>query len=358
MLPALDRRLIYLDQMALSNLAKAQGRDAPATEEESYWTSVLNQLLKLVRLQLVSCPRSSFHEEEGLVWSGYEAVRELGRLLSAEIEFHDYATIRNGQLYQHAQLWEEERGNEELAPDVDRVIEGDRHGWQPRLLIDARFPVSDELVDELNRTRMAEDDGLASVWARWAAEDVSFEDRFQQEASSYGPIVIALIAAREAAMAQMPSTVAPRLINDSAAVTFVTVQRALQAAGVPRARLVERAAEYLTSNAVVNVPFNRISSLLYAGLGRRARAGQKGVSRGMTTDIRMLSVLLPYCDAVFVDRECHELLTENPISEQLGHETELFSHRNKDEFVTYLAEIEASARPEHLAMVEEVYGPI
>ena len=32
------------------------------------------------KLQLVSCPLSTFHEEEGLVWSGYETLRVVGRL--------------------------------------------------------------------------------------------------------------------------------------------------------------------------------------------------------------------------------------------------------------------------------------
>lgn len=355
-LPPVDRRLIYLDQMALSSLAKAQGQAAPKTDEERFWKSVLEQLFRLVRLQLVSCPRSTFHEEEGLVWSGYESLRSIGRLLSAEIDFHDYTIIRNGQLYTHAQQWEQGRGNEEPPLDVDRVIEGDRQGWQPRLLIEARLPVPDNLVNELNRTRAVEDKGLAGVWARWAAEDVPFDDRFQKEARSYGPIVLELVAARAATMAAMPATATYQLINDSAAVTFVTVQRALHAAGVPRERLAERAAEYLRSDSLVNVPFNKISSLLYAALARRARAGQKRVSRGMTNDIRMISTLLPYCDAVFVDRECHMLLAENPISERISYGTQVFSHRNKDAFVTYLAEIEASAPRDHLALVGEVYG--
>lgn len=357
-LPAVDRRLIYLDQMALSNLAKAQGGAASKTDEEPFWKAVLDQLFRLVRLQLVSCPRSTFHEEEGLVWSGYETLRAISRLLSAELEFHDYTVIRNGQLYEDAQLWEQGRGKEKPALDVDRVVNGDLHGWQPRLLIDARLPVPDDLAEELNRMRIAEDEGLAGVWAQWAAEDVPFDDRFREEARSYGPIVLKLVAARAAAMATMPSVATYQLINDSAAVTLLTVQRALQAAGVPHDRLTERVAEYLRSDSLLNVPFNRISSLLYAALARRAGAGQKGVSRGMTNDIRMISTLLPYCDAMFVDRECHVLLTEKPISERLGYDTLLFSHRNKEEFVTHLEEIETSTTREHLALVEEVYGTV
>ncbi len=35
---------------------------------------------------------------------------------------------------------------------------------------------------------------------------------------------------------------------------------------------------------------------------------------------------------------------------------ELFSHRNKEEFVAYLEDLESSAPDEHLALVEQVYG--
>lgn len=355
-LPSLDKRLIYLDQLALSNLAKARDEEAPMTDEQRFWEDALQRLTHVVRLQLVACPLSIFHEEEGLVWRGYEILRAIGRSLSAELQFLDYTAVRNGQLYEHAQLWAQGRGDETSGVDADRVLEGDRHGWQPRLLIDARLPVTDDVIAELNSAREAEDVGLADVWSGWRGEDVSFETRFREEALSYGPVVLRLVAARAAAMLDPPTVAAFQLINDEAAVTLLTVRHALEDGGLAQDDSLDQAMKYLTSDSLLNVPFNRLSSLLYAALARRARSGQKGVTRGMTNDVRMISTLLPYCDAMFVDNECRTLLGENPIPGRLGYATRLFSHSNKNEFLDYLDEIEASASPEHIALVDAVYG--
>lgn len=355
-LPPLDRRLIYLDQLALSNLAKAQADQSSRTPVEAFWPTALARIDRLVLLQLLACPRSSFHEEEGLVWSGYESLRAVGRRFSAELEFHDYKVIRNGQLYDHAQLWEHGRGDEEPPLHVDQVVDGDIHGWQPRLLIDARLPIPDDLVEGLNMAREAEDEGLAGVWARWADEDVLFDDRLLEEARAYGPVVMGLVESRAALLAQAPSAATFELLNEPALVTFVTIRHALEDVGVPKERSADRAAEYLRSESLVNVPFNRISSLLYAALAHRARSGQKGVTRGMTNDVRMISTLLPYVDAIFIDKECHVLLTESPVFERIGYDTRLFSHRNKEEFIAHLEDLESSASDEHLALLEQVYG--
>jgi hypothetical protein len=357
-LPPVNRRLIYLDQLALSNLAKAQDNESPTSEEERFWAAMLERLSRLVRLQLVGCPQSNFHEEEGLVWRGYESLRAMGRLLSAEIDFHDYTVIRNGQLFLHSQLWEQGRGDQIPSLNVNQVLYGDPSAWQPRLLVDVKPGINDELIQELNDARAAENQGLAGVWATWRGQEVSFDDRAEEEAQSYGPVVLELIVARAAAIAAMPAGATSQLINDSAALTFLSVQSGLRKAGVPEERLAARAAEYLRSKSLINVPFNYISSLLYAALARRARAGQKGVSKGMTNDIRMISTLLPYVDAMFVDQECHVLLTENPIPQRLNYDTQVFSHRNKEECIAYLDGVESSAAPECLSLIHEVYGPI
>lgn len=72
--------------------------------------------------------------------------------------------------------------------------------------------------------------------------------------------------------------------------------------------------------------------------------------------MRMISTVIPYCDAAFIDRECHTLLSEQPVSVRVGYGIRFFSHRNKEEFVTYLEGIETSATPEHLALLDTVYG--
>ena len=70
----------------------------------------------------------------------------------------------------------------------------------------------------------------------------------------------------------------------------------------------------------------------------------------------MLSAYLPYCDAMFVDKEMHGLLDEPPLKTALNYGTKVFSPRSKQDFLDFLDQIENSAPAEHMAKVREVYG--
>jgi hypothetical protein len=76
----------------------------------------------------------------------------------------------------------------------------------------------------------------------------------------------------------------------------------------------------------------------------------------MTNDIKVVSTLLPYCDAMLVDNECRALLGNIPQRYALGYPTKLFSRNNGEEFLAYLKQIEAEADPGVFASVREVYG--
>ena len=76
----------------------------------------------------------------------------------------------------------------------------------------------------------------------------------------------------------------------------------------------------------------------------------------MMNDLNMVSTLLPYCDAMFLDREIHTLLSEKDVSDRLGFDTYIFSMRNVTEFFGYLDQLRASVPHSLLEAVEEVYG--
>jgi hypothetical protein len=79
-----------------------------------------------------------------------------------------------------------------------------------------------------------------------------------------------------------------------------------------------------------HVPSVRIAAgmlAVYAVKGSRQQAADP--NRGMVTDINVVSTYLPYCDAMFIDDECADLL----------------------------AELEESVTHEHIELVERVYGP-
>ena len=121
--------------------------------------------------------------------------------------------------------------------------------------------------------------------------------------------------------------------------------------------IAEATTAYFRSADFAAVPQVHISSLLFAAIDRRAVSGQKRApNRGMMNDLDMVSTLLPYCDAMFLDKEIHALLFEKDVSERLAFGTQVFSMRNVAEFFDYLDQLRASAPGNVLQAVNEVYG--
>jgi hypothetical protein len=83
---------------------------------------------------------------------------------------------------------------------------------------------------------------------------------------------------------------------------------------------------------------------------------KKPPNRGMANDIKMVSVLLPYCDAMFIDKKCHSYIKDSHLCESFNYDARVFSLSTRKEFLDYLNEIETKAPKEIIAAVEEVYG--
>lgn len=136
-----------------------------------------------------------------------------------------------------------------------------------------------------------------------------------------------------------------------------TIHDAFQKAGVQESDVLDKTAQYLKSSYIKDIPFNKISSMLIAALARKAAAGQKTPPDvGMDYDIKIISTLLPYCDAMFIDNKCHAYLKEKPLCDEINYGTIVFSQNSKEEFLEYLSELEKNASKEHLDKVYEVYG--
>jgi hypothetical protein len=77
----------------------------------------------------------------------------------------------------------------------------------------------------------------------------------------------------------------------------------------------------------------------------------------MWNDIVAISSFLPYCDAMFLDNECAALLGEEPLRTKLaGFKTRIFSCRTGENFLQYLSDLEKDAGPEHMSVIDNVYG--
>jgi hypothetical protein len=107
-LPELHKRVIYIDQFAISEMMKSLNPKTKAHQKgalDDFWTALFERLDSLCKLQLAICPDSLYHMNESLLSPYYEPLKRMYELLSNGVTFYDKATIERFQIYDHAKNW-------------------------------------------------------------------------------------------------------------------------------------------------------------------------------------------------------------------------------------------------------------
>lgn len=364
-LPKLKKKVIYIDQFAFSNIMKLLDSDAKGHARavaEPFWKELFETLSVVCHIQLVVCPDSREHQHESLTSPFYKALKRTYEHFSGGESFEDTETIQSQQVGTIASAWLK---NEPPKFDFDpeSVTSGRLHDWDDRIYItvDGVLP---GLVEELREVRSRTHDGLKKVFETWQRENKSFKDVYVAEKAGYREALIrgqSEEATKQQRMAlrilrgDMPSL---DEILPSRIATELFGLRYLFGAHVGIERAQQKLDEFLNAKAMDDAPFNTIAAAMYASLAMKAAAGQREVpNQGTRTDINIVSTLLPFCDAMFMDNGCRALLQDIPQEFALPFPCRVFSPNTGDEFLRYLGEIRDSATNEHLVLVEQCYGP-
>jgi hypothetical protein len=219
-------------------------------------------------------------------------------------------------------------------------------------------------VDELRTTRSKTHQGLQEVFEQWQREKKPFKEVFAAEKVAYGRGLVQMYAEdcrkRERMAVMMMRGQMPTLedVLPSRTENLVTNLQFIFELEVGKEQGRAKLVEFFNSGAINDAPFNLISAAMYASLAAKAAAGQKEIpNQGTATDINIVSTLLPYCDAMFVDNKCRALLEDIPRDCALPYGCNVFSPNTGGDFIRYLTEIRESVAPSHLKLIEEVYGP-
>lgn len=311
---------------------------------------------------MIVCPESSFHEMESIVTDHFRAYRKMYWHLSGGVKFHHPDQIRMRQLLRRSKAW----ATNQPPPDeegISSVASGEINTWTDRISIHINGSPYEGEQSSLLKTKDDIHAGISDVFARWQVESArSFDDWFTEECGGFGKGYLQVFEKHIMQLARIASGEAEtdmRTVFPPSAVTTIQMMlRQFEELGVPQDRSLVAVADFLFSPSVSLVPFVRITSLMYAAIAfRAAKSGKKKPpGPGAWIDINSISLLLPYCHAIFVDNECRSLLQEPAVREKMNYGTKVFSRSNRQEFMTYLDEIENSATKEHLEAVREVYG--
>lgn len=365
-LPQLDKKIIYLDQFAISNMMKALNPQTNAFQKgtiDKFWIRLFERVDSLCKLQLIVCPYSDIHEEESFLFSDfYESLKQMYRLLSHNLSFYDFNYIERCQIYESAKSWIFGKDNK-FNIDRKQAIQGEINVWHGRFIISVNIRNDENWENELRKVREKMHDGMTECFQRWQSEkDKTFDDWFEEERIGYGSIILQQYqdyiekCYRESILGKLNTF---DLINHPQSYDLVhAIHYAFEEAGIVDFELLRsKTNEFLCSYFFKEVPFVKISSLFFASIARKAEMGmKKRPNQGMINDIKVISHLLPYCDAMFIDNECHAYLSEQPLKDRINYGTAIFSQKTKEEFIEYLDEIESNTSIEHFNKIKEVYG--
>lgn len=362
-LPRLAKKLIYLDQCCISNMMKALHPDT-RRKVDLYWVELFSKLDRLSKLQLIVCPSSGMHQQESLLSPFFQALQRMYKHFSHNVDFHGHETIKRFQLQAHLKNWLIGKKEQPVDLDVSRVLSGSLTTWNSRFVVSVNRSFDPSMIEEMRKQRDATHEAIAAVFERWREEGHrAFWDWHEEETLAFGRnaegsyfgnvrllkgILTGELSFEAALSSKWPNTLS----------LATAIQQMMVGAGVPPKIVPQESRRFFLCPSLRRVPFNRISGFLWAAIARKAAHGgmKRPPNQGMVSDICVISTLLPYCDAMFIDNECRGYLNEQPICKEMDYDTKLFSNNNRAEFMSYLDGVERAMPGEHLEKIREVYG--
>ena len=364
-LPKLKKKIIYLDQFVVSEIMKlndpiAKGHASVAADP--FWSELDELLRKLRNLQLICCPASGEHENESLLSPFFANLKKTYENLSGGVAFESGNAIKVQQVAALAKAWA--RGtNPEFSFEASRITHGELHGWNNKFYV-TTSSYKEQYVDTLREEREELHDGITGVFNNsWKINKLSFAEWYDLEKNSHQKYMLRNVKIRHEKRMKLVTTPWLLSLDDALYSESENMVRMIlnvinrETRSNDKTNPDELRNSFFTEFRMADAPFNKIGAAMYASIAIKAAGGQKKPpNRGMVADIEIVSTLLPYCDAMFMDNGCRAILQDIPQSHRPEGVDRVYSMNCKVEFLDYLRTIRASASPEHLELVKQVYG--
>ncbi|NLY01696.1 MAG: hypothetical protein GXY83_36895 [Rhodopirellula sp.] len=368
-LPRFPKKIIYLDQCALSNIVK---------EKNASWQKLHKNLEQLIGLQLIACPRSPIHYQESMLCERWrDQLQALYKGLAADDQFRSLHGIERAQLRKVLRCY---LGQPESSDVKDRWREAntdDPHRFTGDMRVTCLFPTNELLVDGVKQEKQATHRRMQKLGDYWKQNPQSFRDAVEAEIEGYARSRIAAYRDLTDARKRMEGMLSWDLLEtwsrifrpdefhpdkppgSDPAVELVhllacEVTKILPEQPDPIA-VVE---EFFNSKYMRLAPFLDISSRLWATIALQTqpvRTARKPKPSD-TYDVEAVSHYAPYCDAMFLDNEFRAMASSGSVDVPKRFRVRLFSESNLAEFLNYLNVIQqCGVSPEHLTRLSLVY---
>jgi hypothetical protein len=374
--PKVRKQIVYLDQFIISNLTKLLDpscRGHAAITSDSFWLHLYERMELARDLQAVVFPDSDFHSDESFVSEdpAYEALKDVYEHLSGGVTFYDPHTIARFQILPAFERW--------LGPDTKpqetltaaRVMHGKPHQWTGRIRIGVDMGRPFDNVEQMRARRQASHTQFAAIFTEWQRSAESISDTILKEARAFGQTAVRVYVAHlnrerdtmaryasELASGKRPEIALEDLLPPPHAELVRDLLEAAKHHGFSREEAQASVVRFFESDSFMQLPSVKLSSYLFASIARKAAHGQKAVpSKGVFTDVEAISSLLPYCDAMIVDREMAGLLRDEPLRSAIApYGTRVLSLSNRQEIIDYFDDVIGTVSPEVKATVVDYAG--
>jgi hypothetical protein len=360
-LPPVHKTLLYLDQFVISGIMRVRQKTAKP-DTDAFYITLYEQLARLLKLQAIVCPYSEAHLLESDVHSNPKALRDSYRAFAEGVHFESFDDIRHTQVMARLERWL----SGSLSPisiDRDDALEGPETDiWTEPFDISVELPPIPGMTDKLRAWRAQSHQGLVNVFTNtWKVEpNQTWEYWRDREAASWGRLIFPIYQRELLRWTGILEGRVGPMAHETEPHHFVVLVHAIadriEEAGCPRAHKLESALRFL-KEATADTPFRQIAGSFYACAAKKAASQVKPPTQGFNNDIDVMSCLLPYCDAMFMDNEMTTFWREiqGTTNRRLPFKTEVFSLRRKEEFLSYLDQLERSVPDEQRRIASEIY---
>jgi hypothetical protein len=362
------KTIIYLDQFVVSGIVKALDPEFPRRERlDPFWLELYKKLDRLLRLQLIVCPDSIFHQTESLLGgdSTFDAYQDVYTYLSNGCTFYDEISILRWQIHAHFRDYLEGNPSREPSLYPKEVVYGSLNEWQNKIDVAVPHRFNTTEVAALRRRREQQHERIKVAFELWKDDATPFKKAVAEEALSFGRAVLGVFwedmwkRLQNTLTGKFPLTLEDLLPSPGANIVFELFRILHEEHGIDDIpEQLEKVTEYFQSHHILHVPFIRLSAMLYASIARKAQAGRRSEpNEGTITDVTAIASLLPYCDVMVVDNEMATYLREVPLRDEMKKfEAKIFSPNSKKDFLAFLEELEAKLSKGRVALVEHYYG--
>lgn len=354
-LPPVDKKVIYLDQFVFSLLFNVVSGGRLPIGHETFAKELHERLRRLVLQQQIILPHSDIHRDETTVFHSAMELREAYEFIGGNVSLSDTSTIELEQVLDAADAY---LNGTPLSLNlfIDEVLESRRNEWLSDMHISVRSDYS-QFADGIRKMRDEAHGEMEKLAARWVAEKPDFDAVLNVELDAVLVGKVGALAATEKKKYSADPDVFFNAVNSPIQREVRTLLNVMRKAGVPHHEAGQKVREVWASDVYKQLPHHRISAYLFAATARRVVRGQKTIiNKGMMNDIRAISAYAPYLDAMFVDKTSAQLLQERPLSEDLEYRARIFSLDDRDHFIAYLEELEATTPPDVREMASRIYG--